>query len=155
MSLYFNVRNILPKSGTFPTGHSVRCYYQHDRVKSSLERPPNLLFSAYREAFSTEEKRPRREPDVSSPSCAEFKNRVQPCLHSHHVPSRVEQGQLCLFQARSRNCEKRLFSFVISARLSVYPHGTTRLRQGGFSRNLILFFENLLRKFMFIKIGQE
>jgi len=42
---------------------------------------------------------------------------------------------------------KATISFVMSVRLSVRPHGTTRFPLEGFSRNLVL--ENLSRKFRF------
>jgi hypothetical protein len=49
------------------------------------------------------------------------------------------------------------YSFVISVRQSVCPHGTTRLPREGFSRNLILdyFSENCRSHSSFIKTGKN
>ena len=51
---------------------------------------------------------------------------------------------------------KVTFTFAVSARLSVHPHGTTRLPQHGYSWNLIfMYFSKFLENSNFIKIWHE
>ena len=68
-------------------------------------------------------------------------------LHTFLCTFLKPRGYVRNIYVRSRNCEKRLFIFVMSVCLSVCPHGTTRLLLDGFSSNLVIeYFSKICRE---------
>jgi hypothetical protein len=73
------------------------------------------------------------------------------------APQVVRRADLSYLLRRVTKIAKLTISFVLSARLSVSPHGTTRLPLDGFLWNLVFqYFSKLCRQnFYSIKIRQE
>jgi len=72
-------------------------------------------------------------------------SRSSPCLSTEQFPYGPKSNFFLAFVGAFAELRKATIRFVISVRL----HGTTRLPQKGFSLNVLVFFENLPRRFKF------
>ena len=114
ISVYFNIRNTLPKSGTFLLEHPVYgpgssvgiatgYGLEGPRIESRWGRdyphlswgPPSLLYDGYW-VFPGGKERPGRDADLSPPSGAVVKERVELYLYSPYRPYGLHRASVPL-----------------------------------------------------------